>query len=269
MQIRSAMRFENLFLARRSCAYSLLGVLAGLAAPAGLLAYATLFGAPDPRFALAVLIPGGVAVLGFAGWIIGRGEDALAAQNRDLAAASEELRLLAVTDPLTALANRRAFDERLSLEVALAQRYRHGLALVILDLDRFKQTNDRFGHQVGDDVLRAVAAIIGRRPRAGDLIARYGGEEFAAILPHSDARAAVAWSERMRGAIAADISAAGLPPTTASFGVAAFKHGGPTTPDSLVAAADRALYSAKRAGRNQVAVADADLVQPDPAPMAS
>jgi diguanylate cyclase (GGDEF)-like protein len=238
----------------RSRSYLLLGGLAGLVAPAGLLVYAVLLGAPDPRLVVSLLTAGGVMVLALCGWAIGRAEDALAARNLQLAALSEQLRVLSVTDPLTGLANRRALDERLALEVALAARYHRELALVVLDLDRFKQTNDRCGHPAGDQILRAVAAVMSRERRAGDLVARQGGEEFAAILPHSDERAAAAWSERVRAAIATarPLNAAGLAPTTASFGVAAFEVG--MTPASLMEAADRALYRAKEAGRNQVAV---------------
>jgi diguanylate cyclase (GGDEF)-like protein len=245
---------------RHSLAYMMLGGLTGLIAPGGLLVYGAVAGAPDPVVVVLCLIIGGVAALGAAGWVIGRRDDALAARNRELAALSEQLRTLSVTDALTGLPNRRAFDERLALEVAVTQRYGRSLAVVMIDLDRFKETNDRYGHAAGDEVLRAVAAILDRQRRSVDLVARFGGEEFVAILPHADRRAAGIWAERVRRAIAA-YAAAHPHATTASFGVAELsQHGmdgmdGTDSGEALVAAADAALYRAKHAGRDRVEVA--------------
>jgi diguanylate cyclase (GGDEF)-like protein len=241
---------------RHSHAYLLLGGLTGLLAPAGLVGYQVLFEAPDPGMVILCLMTGGIAALGLAGWLIGRRDDALAARNRDLAELSEQLRAQSDTDALTGLPNRRAFDERLALETALASRYHRALALVMLDLDLFKQTNDRLGHRAGDQVLRTVADILDRQRRASDLVARYGGEEFVAILPHTNAEAASVWAERVRRAIAESTSLPGVR-TTASLGVAAVE--GPTTisAGALTEAADRAMYTAKRAGRNRVATAGA------------
>jgi diguanylate cyclase (GGDEF)-like protein len=231
-------------------AYLLLGILAGLIAPAGLLGYQVLFGAPDPRLVILTLVIGGIATLGICGWLIGRRDDALAARNHTLAVLSRQLRVQSVTDALTGLPNRRAFDERLVLETALAARYPRPLAVVMLDLDRFKDINDRHGHPAGDRVLRAVARVLDRQRRASDLVARHGGEEFAAVLPHTDARAALVWAERVRAAIAA---IPGLP-ITASLGVAAVQGPAAVTPEALIEASDRALYAAKEAGRNRVCV---------------
>ena len=232
-----------------------LGGLAGLIAPAGLLAYGIVRGAPDPVLVLVFLIIGGMVTLGMAGWVIGRGDDALAARNRELALLGQELHALAVTDALTGLPNRRAFDNRLATEVALASRYQRPLSLVMLDLDRFKEVNDRHGHAVGDAVLRQVAAILQRQRRSGDLVARYGGEELVAILPHTEAEAAAIWAERVRRAIAAlVVTPAGARVVTASFGVAGFEAPHWASVEALLTAADAALYEAKRDGRNCVRV---------------
>jgi diguanylate cyclase (GGDEF)-like protein len=182
--------------------------------------------------------------------LIGRRDDALAERNDALAALSQRLHAQSVTDALTGLPNRRAFDERLALELAGARRYARPLALVMLDLDRFKAVNDRLGHAGGDQVLRAVAGVLDRERRASDLVARHGGEEFAAILPHTGARAAAVWAERVRRAIAASEV-----PVTASLGVAAVEGGIDATAEGLSETADRALYAAKDGGRDRVCVA--------------
>jgi diguanylate cyclase (GGDEF)-like protein len=180
--------------------------------------------------------------------------------NRELVRLSRRLEALSGTDPLTALPNRRALDERLAVEVARANRYAAPLALVMIDLDHFKRVNDRHGHGVGDAVLRRVAALLDAGKRAGDLVARLGGEELAALLPHTDARAAIAWAERMRITLAtAEMrTSAGSFRLTASFGVAAARPG-IETPMDLLDAADRALYAAKRGGRNRVEMAEGNL----------
>jgi diguanylate cyclase (GGDEF)-like protein len=162
----------------------------------------------------------------------------------------------AQTDALTGVANRRALDERLDLEVQHAAATAGEVSYVMADIDDFKPLNDAHGHQVGDEVLRAVAEAMQGAVRERDLVARYGGEELAVVLPGSrlpDARDA---AERMRQAVAAvavttaDGTSVGV---TASFGVATF----PTYPsaEAIVGAADAALYQAKRNGKNQVAAA--------------
>jgi diguanylate cyclase (GGDEF)-like protein len=158
----------------------------------------------------------------------------------------------AVTDELTGLANRRSFLESLETEFLRAERFQDVLAVVVSDLDDFKRVNDRFGHQAGDAVLRAFAEVMGGRIRAIDVGARLGGEEFAILLPGTDAAGATALAENLRAA------AAELPisighrdvQVTASFGVAAFPQA--KTADELMVAADRALYAAKREGKNRV-----------------
>jgi two-component system cell cycle response regulator len=237
--------------------YALLGVLTGLVAPAGMFTYLLLAGSKfDPVELFVATAAGAVATLGAAGWMIGRRDDVLRRRNDELRALSRRLTALSVTDPLTGIANRRAFDERLAVEVARSTRYRVPLTLVMLDLDHFKQLNDRFGHLAGDEVLRAVAAVLDREKRAGDLVARFGGEEFAAILPHTGAAASLAWAERVRGSIAAlAVSTAELSAltVTASFGVAECVPG--EGPRRVLDDADAALYRAKRGGRNRVVTA--------------
>ena len=158
---------------------------------------------------------------------------------------------LSQRDPLTGLLNRRRLDEDLPREVALAVRYDAPLAFLMLDLDHFKRLNDEHGHLVGDGVLRQLATELTGALRSTDLVYRYGGEEFSVLLRNTDVRAASLLAERVRRQIQ---SALGPQQVTVSVGVAAV----PTnTCDSteLVRQADAALYAAKRAGRNRMAVA--------------
>ena len=175
----------------------------------------------------------------------------------------EKLSALALTDALTGLANRRAFDETLEREWKRTVREGSQISLLLLDVDHFKEFNDQNGHQVGDDCLRAVAeAIIGAR-RATDIAARYGGEEIAVILPSTDSAGGVEVAEKIRLAVEAlRITHDGNPEgggwVTVSVGVATAlsRYGGTMRmPESLLLAADNALYKAKREGRNRVATA--------------
>jgi diguanylate cyclase (GGDEF)-like protein len=166
----------------------------------------------------------------------------------------ERVQRLAATDELTGLLNHRRLQETLAQGVRDAERYRVPLALVMLDIDDFKQVNDRYGHQQGDDVLRAVAGVIRSSVRETDLPARYGGEELAIVLPHIDLDGAVALAERIREAIAAlriRPRDGGVLTVTASLGVASLDPDAPNSED-LLGAADAALYRAKRAGKNRV-----------------
>lgn len=166
----------------------------------------------------------------------------------------ETAELLARTDVLTGLANRRAFDEAAQLEIQRAQRYATPLALVMTDLDFFKAINDKYGHHVGDLVLRNFARILSESVRNVDLVGRWGGEEFAILMPDTDLAEAVRAAERMRVAVADAPLIEGLDVGyTASFGVAAFRQATPTM-DSLLGRADAALYGAKNKGRNRVEV---------------
>jgi diguanylate cyclase (GGDEF)-like protein len=183
-----------------------------------------------------------------AAWLAGQASIAL--ENARLHRA---VKRQAVTDELTDLANRRRFSETLKLEVRRAERFGHPLALVLADLDDFKLVNDRFGHQAGDEVLRRFAAVMRECVRDVDLAARYGGEEFALLLPDTGLEGAGRLAERLaesfNGLVLRDPVHGDLR-VTASFGVAAYPEA--TTSDELLAAADRALYAAKAAGKNRV-----------------
>ena len=161
----------------------------------------------------------------------------------------------ALIDGLTGLSNRRAGEKGLEKELARAQRFGGGLALVLCDLDNFKAVNDRYGHLTGDDVLRELGAVLGETVRTVDVAARWGGEEFALVLPGTDADGGAQLAERAREALEARtlLSPNGEPlRVTASFGVAAYPEHG----ENLVAAADAALYRAKRSGKNRVETAE-------------
>ncbi|WP_242346262.1 diguanylate cyclase [Anaeromyxobacter terrae] len=165
----------------------------------------------------------------------------------------EALAALGRRDPLTGLANRRAFEEALAGAVARAVRDGAALALAALDVDHFKRVNDAHGHAAGDAVLAAVAARATEALRAGDLLARIGGEEFAALLPGATLAAAAEVAERIRARISAAPVEAGAErvAVTVSAGVAALAPGEDGA--TLLARADERLYAAKRAGRDRVA----------------
>jgi diguanylate cyclase (GGDEF)-like protein len=170
--------------------------------------------------------------------------------NEHLAGAIETLHRLSNTDALTATANRRHFDDTLTLEWRRAVRTATPLSLVMMDIDFFKPFNDTHGHQAGDEMLRRVAQTLqARLHRAGDLVSRYGGEELAILLVGVDLEHAREIAERAR----ADVEALGA--VTISGGVATIVPRRDLSPDQLVAAADAALYEAKRAGRNRVVTA--------------
>jgi diguanylate cyclase (GGDEF)-like protein len=169
------------------------------------------------------------------------------------------VRWQAQTDELTDLPNRRRFMSGLEQEISRSGRLGTPLSLVLFDLDRFKRVNDHHGHQVGDVLLRRTADAVRARIRETDLAARIGGEEFAVLLPGSDAAGAATFAEGLRREIEQEVVVEDVPwPTTASFGVAEFHEG--MSVETLVGAADRALYEAKAAGRNTVRRVDgADL----------
>ena len=175
----------------------------------------------------------------------------------DLQRANDELSRLSYTDSLTGLANRRVFDQTLEKECARMKRTGCALSLVILDVDHFKELNDSEGHQRGDEYLTLLAAELAANVRRkSDLVARYGGEEFAVILPESSETAALGIAELMRlaiGSLALRQPASHVTPyLTISAGVVTAE--GWTSPEELLAAADQALYTAKRSGRDRVVV---------------
>jgi diguanylate cyclase (GGDEF)-like protein len=165
-----------------------------------------------------------------------------------------QTQLLATTDGVTELYNHRYFQERLAAEVERYRRYKiKHLSVVLFDIDHFKQFNDRFGHRTGDMVLCEVARRIRAQARKMDVCARYGGEEFAVILPESSKHGALSYAWRVREAVETEPFAigGGLERITVSGGVASCPKDAATAQE-LIDAADKALYEAKRAGRNLV-----------------
>ncbi len=173
------------------------------------------------------------------------------------AAQYASLSVEAKVDPLTGLANRRGLEERLRSEMVAAEPGHVSLALVLVDLDRFKEVNDRYGHEAGDAALRTVAGVVEDSIRPGDAAGRWGGEELLVILPGAPLRVAEEVAERIRSGVerAALFWQGREVPVRVSAGVSAFPEAVPR-PHQLLASADAALYHAKRGGRNTVAVAE-------------
>ena len=170
--------------------------------------------------------------------------------------ANANLKRLSTHDSLTGLYNRRYFDSALSKEYKRAKRSRRPISLIMIDIDWFKDFNDRYGHQAGDDCLRTIAREFGTViNRSHDLVARYGGEEFAIVLPDTPEVGALELAEDLRSHIASlNIRAAmdkGAPGVTISLGVASLVPDMNSEPEQLISAADSALYNAKRLGRNR------------------
>jgi two-component system cell cycle response regulator len=183
-------------------------------------------------------------------------EQQLAEQQKKLEAANAALEALATSDSLTGLKNRRAFKERLAEEMRRASRYQLPISLMLMDVDKFKQYNDTFGHPAGDEVLRRVAKLLQAGARASDFVARYGGEEFVVVLPNTDAEGALFIANRLRTIIE---SAKWIErPVTSSGGVATMFPKGVgddalnQEAEILIAEADKALYQSKENGRNRV-----------------
>lgn len=179
---------------------------------------------------------------------------ALALKN---AALFSQVKIRADHDGLTRIHNRRAFDERLIEELRRHQRYNHSMSLLMVDIDLFKGINDRYGHLVGDHVLREVGRILSETLRSTDFTARYGGEEFVIILPQTTEEHSRILAERLRGIIAeAQFVHEGEPfSITVSIGAATMQPGALTKRKELLEKADKALYQAKNLGRNQVCTA--------------
>lgn len=177
----------------------------------------------------------------------------LAEANTALAAANAQLADMATTDSLTGLKNHRAFQERLQEELHRAVRSKNDLALILLDVDRFKQYNDDFGHPAGDEILKTVAGLLQQTARQSDMVARYGGEEFVMILFDTDRSGAMLTGERIRVQLESHLWP--KRPVTVSIGVASLSKRD-VDRATLIAEADNALYASKRAGRNRVTHAD-------------
>ncbi|MBI3243405.1 MAG: diguanylate cyclase [Chloroflexi bacterium] len=165
---------------------------------------------------------------------------------------------LAARDGLTSIYNRRAFDYRLADEIRRARRYNRPLALIMVDIDHFKNYNDRHGHVQGDRVLQELAKVLVNSVRATDFVARYGGEEFAIILPETNKTSSMAAAEKIRTAVAAHPFPLGSSQPngalTLSLGIANYPEDMPDG-DVLVERADQALYRAKQTGRNRAVLA--------------
>ncbi len=179
--------------------------------------------------------------------------------------ASQERRIraerLAQLDPLTGLNNRRAFYDKTGSLWSNAIRHKHATSVMLLDIDRFKQINDTYGHAHGDEVLKALANILKQSIRQGDVLARWGGEEFIMFLPETSLQEAAALAERLRTAIedARIPREQGITSVTASFGVAQ-KEACHTTLDALIASADARQYQSKLQGRNRVTFVTAEMM---------
>jgi diguanylate cyclase (GGDEF)-like protein len=174
----------------------------------------------------------------------------------DLVRSADELADLALKDALTGIHNRRHFASQLEGEWNRYRRYRRPLSLLVLDIDHFKSINDRYGHDVGDQVIVHVARLCRAQTRESDVVARIGGEEFALLLPETDLADARAAGERLREAVAREVvpSSSGAIAVTISVG-AVQVDAAMADPAALVKRADEALYAAKRGGRNRVVAA--------------
>ena len=175
----------------------------------------------------------------------------------ELKAKLDDVRKESLTDPLTGIRNRKAFDQELAQAADQARKSGEPLSLFMCDIDHFKVFNDAFGHEAGDQVLKAVADVLATSMRRGDVAGRFGGEEFLLIMPGADLERAMLRADTMRETIGSIELARGtqkLGRVTGSFGVAIFPDEGETA-DILVQTADKALYAAKAAGRNRVVAA--------------
>ncbi|MFL5353847.1 diguanylate cyclase [Archangium sp.] len=192
-------------------------------------------------------------------------------RQRQLRSSRDRAMLVAVTDPLTGLYNRAYFHEALGVEFRRAQRYKHPMTLVLLDLDHFKQVNDTLGHSAGDEALRETSKRLRQTARSTDVVARHGGEEFAMILPETDLEQGLIAAERFRAAVdGATVHGAkgGSRKLTLSAGVGCFPvHA--SSISELMELTDAALYTAKRTGRNRVSAVSVSQEPPPLAPAAA
>lgn len=184
--------------------------------------------------------------------------DRLQGQLIEIGTLQSELRAQAIRDPLTNLFNRRYLDETLDRELARAAREHYPVCVIMMDLDHFKKINDTYGHEAGDQVLKTLADTLSARNRRGDFACRYGGEEFIVVMPNIAVDVAYQRAEELRLTLNALPIEYGkfCPNTTISIGIASYPSNGEER-ESLLRAADRAMYAAKRAGRNHILTYDA------------
>ncbi len=183
---------------------------------------------------------------------------------------NRQLETLAVTDGLTKLYNHRFFMENLFREFSRSQRLEHPLALLIADIDNFKGFNDTYGHQLGDEVLVRVAEVLQKSRRGADIVARYGGEEFVLLLPDTSLEQAVLLAEKLRKKIEDLVLSNGRDKLrlTISIGAFALERDNVKSPKELLIMADKALYLAKKTGKNRVCtIGDTAIASADPAPV--
>ncbi|HXH84642.1 MAG TPA: diguanylate cyclase [Candidatus Tectomicrobia bacterium] len=185
---------------------------------------------------------------------INRFAERLDAAYKELEATNARLKETSFKDEVTGLYNRRFFSLRLEEEMSRYRRFSHPVSVVLLDLDGFKSVNDEFGHTVGDQTLRDVAQILMKHSRGINVVSRYGGDEFAVLLVETSKAGARLYADRIREVLAKFSFSHGKV-LTASFGVASLPDDEAPTAEELFRAADVALYAAKRAGKNRVAVA--------------
>jgi diguanylate cyclase (GGDEF)-like protein len=200
----------------------------------------------------------------FASLRVKASEMELKKRNVELQSMLQHVEALAVTDALTGLYNRRRFEDVLKREFAVTKRYDTPLSCLMIDVDHFKSINDTHGHDAGDIVLREIAQRLSQRLREVDLAARYGGEEFAILLPQTNKEGAVIVAERIMERIRReefDFEGTSLC-VTVSIGVAGNADIVGKSPESLVKAADAALYQAKEQGRNRVVAFRGDDIPP-------
>jgi len=173
---------------------------------------------------------------------------------KELVETNKRLELLSITDGLTKLFNHRHFQDEVARAFKESQRYNRPLSLAMIDLDFFKKMNDTHGHAVGDEVLKGVSKLFRDSTRATDLVARYGGEEFAVMMPETALEDAIIFAEQIRSLVADApvLTAAGPVKVTVSIGVASVPHSRIRSAKDLVVLADKALYRAKKGGRNRV-----------------
>ena len=191
---------------------------------------------------------------------IKRLQEDLEEREKQLLEVNQRLTYMSQTDALTGLDNRRHLNERIDEMFSLAKRLNEPFSLVMCDLDKFKSVNDTYGHQVGDEVLKQLAAVLREEARDIDRVGRYGGEEFMLLLPGTVLDAAVTFAERVRKRIEGHTFTfpGGTLTRTSSFGVAGWPHPKIEQCDDLVRTADDALYVAKETGRNKVVRFDSD-----------